>query len=191
LKVDKYWAYVLPKLAKVIHKRDLKQKLGKLFRQGNPKCKEEVIGFVKELLHFTDGPIEVILRNAVMRKNTLQRVKKQKEDDENDIIDWVKKMQLDETTTMRQQPLTITRKPTATAESILKNIYRTRFDTYNPFYIDLGLQFDMSSWIAIRLINKDNSKENIENNDDEQELFGQIVSALANGNLCVITGVVL
>ncbi len=69
----------------------------------------------------------------------------------------------------------------------IKESYRQRFAKYNPFYFDLGFQFDMNSWIPIKLV--------VENNREENDPFQLIENGLkrnANelkvGSLVVITG---
>ena len=69
------------------------------------------------------------------------------------------------------------------AESIIKQIYRNRFAKYNPFYFELEFQFDMNSWIPIKLVNKEKH--------EDSELFELIKNNLANDHLVIITGRVI
>ncbi len=69
----------------------------------------------------------------------------------------------------------------------IKKIYQNRFAKYNPFYFDLGFQFDMNSWIPIKLVAKNNQKEN-----DPFKLIANGLKRNTNelevGSLVVITG---
>ncbi len=69
----------------------------------------------------------------------------------------------------------------------IKESYRQRFAKYNPFYIDLGFQFDMNSWIPIKLVAEYNREEN-----DPFQLITNGLKSNANelkvGSLVVITG---
>ncbi len=69
----------------------------------------------------------------------------------------------------------------------IKDSYRQRYSKYNPFHFDLGFQFDMDSWIPIKLV--------AENNRQENDLFQLIENGLKRnakqlkvGSLVVITG---
>jgi hypothetical protein len=89
-----------------------------------------------------------------------------------------------------------------TAIQMIKNFYRNRFAEYNPFYFDLGFQFDMNSWIPIKLIKdiSDYEKKRIkdididiiagdENSAEQTELFRLIADELAETHLVIITGI--
>ncbi len=74
-----------------------------------------------------------------------------------------------------------------TTMQTIKESYRQRFAKYNPFYFDLGFQFDMNSWIPIKLV--------AENNREQNDLFQLIENGLKRnakqfkvGSLVVITG---
>jgi hypothetical protein len=70
---------------------------------------------------------------------------------------------------------------------MLKEIYRNLFAKYNPFYFDLGFQFDMNSWIPIKLVAENNREEN-----DPFQLIADGLKRNTNelkvGSLVVITG---
>jgi hypothetical protein len=71
--------------------------------------------------------------------------------------------------------------------NMLKEIYQNLFAKYNPFYFDLGFQFDMNSWIPIKLVAENNREEN-----DPFQLIANGLKRNANelevGSLVVITG---
>jgi hypothetical protein len=79
----------------------------------------------------------------------------------------------------------------------IKEIYRERYKRYNPFYFDLNFQFDMNSWIPIKLVVEDKVKERQATdaegigNDQENELFQLITDGLKRFGLVVITGTIL
>ncbi len=64
---------------------------------------------------------------------------------------------------------------------MLKEIYQNRFEKYNPFFFDLGFQFDMNSWIPIKLVAEQ------DDGDEQKDHFKLIADRLKNG-LVVITG---
>jgi len=64
----------------------------------------------------------------------------------------------------------------------IKESYRQRFAKYNPFYFDLGFQFDMNSWFPIKLVK-------VKCSDDEKKLFDELIcEGLSKSGLVVITG---
>ncbi len=73
-------------------------------------------------------------------------------------------------------------KPMILVKSTIKEVYRTQFEKYNPFYFDLGFQFDMNSWFPIKLVK-------VKGSDDEQKLFDELIcEELSKSGLVVITG---
>ncbi len=70
---------------------------------------------------------------------------------------------------------------------MLKDIYQNLFAKYDPFYFDLGFQFNTNSWIPIKLVAEYNRKEN-----DPFQLIENGLKRNANelevGSLVVITG---
>ncbi len=69
----------------------------------------------------------------------------------------------------------------------IKESYHQRFAKYNPFYFNLGFQFDMNSWIPIKLVAENNREEN-----DPFQLIADELKRNTNeskvGSLVVITG---
>ena len=82
---------------------------------------------------------------------------------------------------IRAPPLAIRIKPMARAELIIKEIYRNRFKVYNPFYFDLGFEFEMNSWIPVTVCRQDGSKYN----GDPLQF---VADSLAEYGLTIITG---
>jgi hypothetical protein len=85
---------------------------------------------------------------------------------------------------------------------MIKRTYQKEFKKYNPFNVDLGFQFDMNSWIPIKLIKdisdyekkrtKDSNIDIIagdENDAEQTELLRLIADELAETHLVIITGI--
>ena len=75
------------------------------------------------------------------------------------------------------------------AESIIKEIYRNRFEEYYPFHIDLGFQFDMNSWIPIKLVKGNDGNEGRRTTTVAIENYFELIEdGLSDNGLVVITG---
>jgi hypothetical protein len=146
LRIEEYLGFVLPKLFNNI-------------REGNIEYYEEMRNYAIIMLRFDNRQTDIIVQNLFAQCEC----KTAKLDNE-DIVKWLTNVR----ESSMQQPLTITSNSMIMAATIIKEIYRDRFARYNPFYFDLGFQFDMNSWIPIKLIAK-NDGDGREKDDDESE----------------------
>ncbi len=71
---------------------------------------------------------------------------------------------------------------------LIKETYRKRFKSYNPFYFDLDFQFSMNSWIPIKLVKESNKTANRSDDDNPNDLFKLITTSLDECGIVVITG---
>jgi hypothetical protein len=168
LKIEEYLSFILSELIEYI-------------REKKAEYCGELTHFVTVLLRFTNQTINKIVQKAFVNyRHELKSASDEKEDIEKIVANWLIDVQTED-------PLIIICKPMALAESIIKELYRNRFGEYNPFYFDLGFQFDMNSWIPIKLVAEYNREEN-----DPFQLIANGLKRNPNelkvGSLVVITG---
>jgi hypothetical protein len=150
LKVEKYLSFILPKLAKCVRRRDgFRFKLCRFCRTQNEHDLQSLCLFVSDLLLFTDTKsraIDKIVEEASQQLLFDQQDKTLTKKDEDAVIEWLEYSN-------RQVYMLFTREPMAMAVQIVKQVYRTQLESYNPFLFELeeGSTFAIQSWIPIKL----------------------------------------